>query len=77
MKKLGTFVFAAAAAGGVLMAGAGLASADVALVPESSVDAQQIVDVGEPDPNGTGSAQAVTALTKLLSSLSSETKPKP
>ncbi|RDI63965.1 hypothetical protein [Nocardia pseudobrasiliensis] len=75
MKKLGTFVLAAAAAGGVLMAGAGLASANVALTPDSGVEAQQIVAPGEPDPNGTGSSQAIAALTKLLSSGSGKGAP--
>ncbi|MBF6066334.1 hypothetical protein IU500_33795 [Nocardia terpenica] len=70
MKKLGTFVLTAAAVGGAVLAAIGPAAADdhITLVPENPATAQPVVAVGEHDPNGTGSSQALTGLTKALSS---------
>ncbi|MEV6774231.1 hypothetical protein AB0N05_36905 [Nocardia sp. NPDC051030] len=63
MKKLGTFALVAAAAAGILSAGAGLATAD------DQTSAQPVVAVGEQDPTGaTGSSAIVSNLVKALSS---------
>ncbi|NNH74569.1 hypothetical protein HLB23_32775 [Nocardia uniformis] len=70
MKKLGTALFIGAAMAGFVGVGAGFATANVPVTA-----AEPVVDVGEPDPNGTGSASALADVLKALISGSSQATP--
>ncbi|WP_067701854.1 hypothetical protein [Nocardia jejuensis] len=70
MKKFGTFAIVAAAAAGIMGAGAGLAAAD------NAVSVQPVVAPGEPNPAGTGSSDVLTNLVKTLTSGSTGTPAK-